>query len=61
MSLTSVSRRPRLPQTGQGAWYHDSCRAKGEMPVSSGVKSSISGSSTGRSFSGTGTAPCWSQ
>ncbi len=35
-----------------------SCRARGEMPLSSGWKSSITGRITGRSFSGTGTAPC---
>ena len=49
------------PQLGQETRYHDSTRASGEMPVSSGLKSSTYGSSTGRSFSGTGTVPHFSQ
>ena len=42
---------------GYQARDHSVLRASGEMPESSGRKSSSAGSSTGRSFSGTGTAP----
>src|SRR5436190_12638234 len=61
VSDTSVSRRAEPPHVGQFTRYHDSTRASGEMPVSSGLKSSTNGSSTGRSFSGTGTTPHLSQ
>ena len=59
MSETSVSRCAAPPHAGQGTSYHSLCRASGETPESSGWKSGITGSSTGRSFSGTGTGPCF--
>src|SRR5436305_12610209 len=58
---TSVSRRAVLPHFGHDTRYHDSTRASGDTPVSSGLKSSTFGSSTGRSLSGTGTTPQLSQ
>src|SRR5215212_2103258 len=61
VSDTSVSRRAGPPHVGQSTRYHDSTRASGEMPLSSGLKSSTYGSSTGRSLSGTGTVPQRSQ
>ena len=59
VSMVSVSRRAGLPQTGQvtPAWK-PSCLCSG-LPEPSGTQSC--GSTTGRSFSGTGTAPCSSQ
>src|ERR1700722_3782621 len=61
VSDTSVSRRPTPPHVGQGTRYHSSWRASGETPESSGLKSAMNGSTTGRSSSGTGTAPQDSQ
>src|ERR1700674_1125032 len=61
LSETSVSRRPIFPHFGHTTRYHSSCRASGDTPESSGLKSSMKGSTTGRSFSGTGTVPHESQ
>src|SRR3979411_366604 len=61
VSDTSVSRRPVFPHLGHATRYHSSCRASGETPESSGLKSSMNGRMTGRSFSGTGTVPHESQ
>ena len=61
VSDTSVSRRASLPHLGHGTRYHSSSRASGDTPLSSGRKSSVSGSSTGRFSSGTGTVPQSSQ
>src|SRR6266550_5069543 len=61
LSDTSVSRRPGLPHLGHSTRYHSSWRASGDTPESSGLKSSMNGSITGRSFSGTGTVPQDSQ
>ncbi|MCY1546850.1 hypothetical protein D9M68_828710 [compost metagenome] len=59
VSIVSVSRRAALPHTGHTtpAWK-PSCLFSG-LPEPSGTQSV--GSTTGRSFSGTGTAPCSSQ
>jgi len=59
VSMVSVSRRAAAPQIGQvtPAWK-PSCLTSG-LPEPSGTQSS--GSTTGRSFSGTGTEPCWAQ
>src|SRR5438128_1399605 len=61
VSETSVSRRASWPHWGHFTRYHDSTRASGDTPVSSGLKSSTLGSSTGRSLTGTGTVPHVSQ
>ena len=59
MSIVSVSRRAGPPQIGHVVLTQSSAAASGERPC--GAKSSMSGSSTGRSASGTGTIPCSSQ
>ncbi len=58
VSIVSVSRRAGLPQVGQATFRKASHLFSG-LPEPSGIRSS--GSTTGRSFSGTGTAPCSSQ
>ena len=58
VSIVSVSRRDGLPQTGQGT-FRKSARLFSGLPLPSGMQSS--GSTTGRSRSGTGTAPWSSQ
>src|SRR2546422_3500207 len=55
VSETSVSRRPVAPHCGHFTKYHSLCRASGLTPLASGRKSSMKGSSTGRSRSGTAT------
>ena len=55
MSMVSVSRRPSPPHCGHEARTNASFRASGDSPV--GLNSASSGSSTGNSASGTGTAP----
>ena len=55
VSIVSVSRRAGLPHTGQ-LQARKSSRLFSGLPLPSGTQSS--GSTTGRSFSGTGTAPC---
>ena len=59
MSIVSVSRRASPPHDGQATCTQSSAAASGERPF--GRKSSISGSSTGSSSSGTGTMPQRSQ
>ena len=59
MSIVSVSRRAGPPQAGQGTLTQSSAAASGERPL--GANSRTSGSSTGRSSSGTGTIPQRSQ
>ena len=54
VSMVSVSRRAGLPQLGQAQDRKASFLASG-LPLPSGIRSS--GSTTGRSFSGTGTGP----
>jgi hypothetical protein len=54
VSMVSVSRRAGLPQQGQSTFRKASHLASG-LPLPSGTRSC--GSTTGRSFSGTGTAP----
>ena len=54
MSIVSVSRRAGLPQRGQATLRKSSRLASG-LPLPSGTQSS--GSTTGRSRSGTGTSP----
>ena len=54
VSIVSVSRRAGLPQRGQ-ATLRNSARLFSGLPLPSGMQSS--GSTTGRSLSGTGTAP----
>ena len=54
VSMVSVSRRAALPQRGQLQSRNARCFASG-LPEPSGTRSS--GSTTGRSRSGTGTAP----
>src|ERR1700674_5982481 len=61
LSDTSVSRRPVFPHFGHSTRYHSSWRASGDTPESSGLKSSMNGSRTGRSLSRTGTVPPDSQ
>ena len=58
VSIVSVSRRAGLPQQGQGTFRKASHLASG-LPLPSGTRSC--GSTTGRSFSGTGTVPQASQ
>ena len=58
VSIVSVSRREGAPHTGQGTFRKASHLFSG-LPLPSGIRSS--GSTTGRSFSGTGTAPCSAQ
>ena len=52
--MVSVSRRAGLPHCGQSHWRKDSSLFSG-LPLPSGTR--CSGSTTGRSFSGTGTVP----
>jgi len=59
VSNVSVSRRPGFPQEGHGTRSHCSAPASG-FPRSR-VYGRSSGSTTGRSFSGTGTMPHASQ
>lgn len=59
VSNVSVSRRPGFPQEGQGTRSQSSAPARG-FPRSR-VYGRSSGSTTGRSFSGTGTMPHASQ
>jgi hypothetical protein len=56
--MVSVSRRAGLPQLGQSTFRKAACLFSG-LPLPSGTQSS--GSTTGRSRSGTGTAPQVSQ
>ena len=58
VSIVSVSRRAGWPQVGQATFRKAACLASG-LPEPSGIRSS--GSTTGRSFSGTGTTPHASQ
>ena len=58
VSIVSVSRRAGPPQRGQLHFRNASQRASG-LPLPSGTRSS--GSTTGRSASGTGTGPQASQ
>jgi hypothetical protein len=58
VSMVSVSRRAGAPQHGQSTFRKASCFFSG-LPLPSGTQSS--GSTTGRSFSGTGTVPHFSQ
>ena len=53
--MVSVSRRASRPHWGQTVRTNDSWRASGDSPV--GLNSASSGSSTGRSLSGTGAMP----
>ncbi len=55
MSIVSVSRRAGPPHEGQATFTNPSWRASGDSPP--GAKSTSSGSSTGRSASGTPTSP----
>jgi hypothetical protein len=59
VSIVSVSRRAAPPHAGQVVLTQSSAAASGERPC--GAYSSTSGSSTGRSDSGTGTMPQPSQ
>ena len=54
VSIVSVSRRAGLPQEGHAQDKKASCLASG-LPLPSGIRSA--GRMTGKSFSGTGTAP----
>jgi hypothetical protein len=54
VSMVSVSRLAGLPHFGQ-ATLRKSARCLSGLPLPSGMQSS--GSTTGRSFSGTGTTP----
>ena len=58
VSIVSVSRLAGLPQLGHWQDKKASCLTSG-LPLPSGIKSS--GNITGKSFSGTGTAPQASQ
>ena len=58
VSIVSVSRRAGWPHFGQATFRKDSHLLSG-LPLPSGIRSS--GSTTGRSFSGTGTTPQTSQ
>ena len=58
MSIVSVSRRAGPPQRGQVHFRKGSYLFSG-LPLPSGIRPS--GSTTGRSFSGTGTGPQDSQ
>ena len=58
VSIVSVSRRAARPQLGQATFRKDSHLFSG-LPLPSGTRSS--GSTTGRSRSGTGTTPQASQ
>jgi len=58
VSIVSVSRRAGLPHEGQATLTKLAHLVSG-LPEPSGIRSS--GSSTGRSFSGTGTEPQSSQ
>ena len=58
VSIVSVSRRAGLPQHGQSTFRKASDLFSG-LPLPSGTRSS--GSTTGRSLSGTGTSPQLSQ
>ncbi len=58
MSIVSVSRRAGWPHFGHAHFRKGSCRFSG-LPLPSGIRSS--GSTTGRSCSGTGTVPHASQ
>jgi hypothetical protein len=53
--IVSVSRRAGLPVAGSRVASQDFARASGAEPSAEGLKSSIGGSSTGRSPSGTAT------
>ena len=55
MSIVSVSRSASPPQVGHGTRRHSSAAASGERPF--GAYSVTSGSTTGRSDSGTATRP----
>ena len=59
MSMVSVSRRAGPPHFGHVALTNSGTRPSGEPPVS--VMSTLSGKITGKSFSGTGTMPSFSQ
>src|SRR5688500_14420416 len=59
--IVSVSRSAGPPHVGQVVLTHSAARASGERPEPSGVKSTISGSSTGSCSSGIGTSPCVGQ
>ena len=61
MSSTSVSRRAGPPQPGQVVCTKPGTVASGDRPVPAGRKSSMSGSTTGSSDSGTGCSPQASQ
>ena len=54
VSIVSVSRRAGLPHFGHFTFKKSACLFKG-LPLPSGTQSS--GSTTGKSASGTGTAP----
>jgi len=58
VSKVSVSRRAALPQAGHATCFQLGCRSSGLPGVS---KVTSSGSTTGRSASGTGTMPQASQ
>ena len=58
VSIVSVSRLAGLPHLGQPTFRKAACLFSG-LPEPSGIRSS--GSTTGRSFSGTGTTPQSSQ
>ncbi len=57
--MVSTSRRAGLPQRGQVVFTNSGTLASGGSPVP--VMMAWGGSTTGRSFSGTGTAPWSSQ
>src|SRR5260370_41999015 len=57
--MVSVSRRAGPPQRGQVVFKNSGTRVRGDPPVI--VMSTFSGKITGRSFSGTGTTPSFSQ
>src|SRR5450759_5339514 len=59
VSMVSVSRRPGPPQRGQAARRNASTFSSGFPPLP--VKGASGGRITGRSFSGTGTQPSFSQ
>jgi hypothetical protein len=59
VSMVSVSRLASPPQRGHFARTNDSLLASGDPP--SPVNGTSSGSTTGRSFAGTGTTPSRSQ
>ena len=59
VSIVSASRRPGFPHLGHGVVSHSWSSASGDPPSS--LNFTFSGSSTGRSSSGTGTMPQSSQ